>query len=121
MPRGLLSGLFPSEFCIHFSSSPCMLHALPISSSLIYDPNNIWRRVQIMELFIVQFSRASCHFIPLRSKHSPKYPLLKRRQSVFFLNMRDQVSHSYKTVGKIIVLYILIFMFLDSTWEHRTL
>jgi hypothetical protein len=26
----------------------------------------------------------------------------------------DQVSHSYKTIGKIIVLYILIFVFLDS-------
>jgi hypothetical protein len=26
----------------------------------------------------------------------------------------DQVSHPYKTTGKIIVLYILIFVFLDS-------
>ena len=33
------------------------------------------------------------------------------------LNMSDQVSHPYKTVGKIIVLYILIFIFLDSKLE----
>jgi uncharacterized membrane protein (DUF106 family) len=28
--------------------------------------------------------------------------------------VRDQVSHPYKTIGKTIVLYILIFVFLDS-------
>jgi hypothetical protein len=30
------------------------------------------------------------------------------------LNVRDQVSHSYRTTGKIIVLYIIIFTFSDS-------
>jgi len=32
----------------------------------------------------------------------------------FSLNVSDQVSHPYKTTGKIIVLYILILKFLDS-------
>ena len=35
------------------------------------------------------------------------------------LNVSDQVSHPYKTIGKIIVLYILIFIFLDSKLEDE--
>jgi phosphate starvation-inducible membrane PsiE len=35
------------------------------------------------------------------------------------LNVSDQVSHPYKTTGRIIILYILIFKFLDIKLEDR--
>ena len=35
------------------------------------------------------------------------------------LNVSDQVSHPYKTTGKIIILYILVFKFLDSSLEDK--
>jgi len=34
-------------------------------------------------------------------------------------SVRDQVSHPYKTRGKFIVLYILMFMLSDSRWKHN--
>jgi hypothetical protein len=64
----------------------------------LYHPNNIWRRVQMMELLIMQFSAASRHFIPFRSKYSPKHPVLKQPQSVFFPDLYAMhKTHWYRT------------------------
>jgi hypothetical protein len=46
---------------------------------------------------------ASCHFIRFRSKYSPHHTVLKHLSLCFSLNVRDQISHPYKTTGKIIV------------------
>jgi hypothetical protein len=88
---------------------PCLSHQPWLDHS-----NYTWRSVQVMKLLIMQFSPTSCHFI----RRTPNILL-----SVLFsntlslcssLNIRERVSHTYRTTGKIIVLYILIFMFLDS-------
>ena len=73
-----------------FSSSLCNLLHSPVTSSLL-GPN-----------------------ILLNTMFSNTLSLLSSR------NVSDQVSHPYKTTGKIRVLYILIFKFLDSSLEDIT-
>jgi hypothetical protein len=47
------------NFCTLFPCLSCVLHDPPISSSLI-SSRNVWWRVQIIELVIIQFSPSSC-------------------------------------------------------------
>ena len=72
-----------------FSSSLCSLLHSPITSSLL-GPN-----ILLNTMFSYTLS-----FISSR-------------------NINDQVSQPHKTAGKIIVLYILIFKFLDSNLEDK--
>jgi len=46
-------------------------------------------------------------------------PILDHPQHMFFINVKDHVSHQYQTTDIIIVLYILIFMFADSKQEAK--
>ena len=56
-----------------------------------------------------------CHLVPLRPKYSSQHPFSNTLSLRSSLNVSDQVSHTYKTTGKIIFQYILIYIFLDST------
>jgi hypothetical protein len=76
LPSGLFLVAFPPISYVHSPSPPFVLHAPPISSSLI------WRRVEVVKLLIMQFSLTSCHFVRLWSKY-PQHPVLKHPQSVF--------------------------------------
>jgi uncharacterized protein with HEPN domain len=87
------------------------------NSIFIDHSNYAWQRVEVMKLLIMQFSPISRHFMRLRYRYSAQHPVPKHPQS---RNVRDKVLHPYVTTDKIIVLYIIIFMFLDSRRKDKT-
>jgi hypothetical protein len=105
----------PISYRSHSCYMPCPSHTPSLDHS-----NYTWRRVQVMKLLIMQFSPTSCHFSSLRAKYFTQHHVHSRTLSLCSsFNVREQVSHPYKTKGKIIVLYSLIFMFLDSRREDK--
>jgi hypothetical protein len=86
----------------------------------LYYSNYTWQRVQIMKLLVMQFSPFSHHLISLGPNILLSIPFSNALSLCFSLNARDQVSHPYRTAGKIVVLYILIFKFFDGRREDRS-
>jgi len=74
----------------------------------------------LVKLLIMQSDSASHHFLPPRYKYS-HHIVLTYFQSMFFLSVRYQVSHLYKTRDKIIVLHILIFSFYGGGRKQKIL
>jgi hypothetical protein len=89
-----------------------------LSLSLRFPHQNTCCEVQIMNLFNIQSPVFSCFFVLRRPKCLPRHPIVKHVCSS--LSAKDQVSHPYKTMGKILVkMYISIFIFLYSKLEHK--
>jgi hypothetical protein len=72
-----------------------------------------------MKILIMKFSPVSSHFIPLGPDIVLNILFSNTINLYSSVNVRDQVSHPYKTTGKIIDLYILIFTFLGSRREDK--
>ena len=110
---GLPSGLFPSGFPTKSLYTPLLSpHTCymprPSQSSRFYHPNNIWWVVEIIGRI-----SSSCSFLhycvtsPLLGPNILLNTLFSNTLSLSSsLNGSDQVSHPYKTTGKIIVLIL---------------
>jgi hypothetical protein len=64
-------------------------------------------------------SSSLCSFLHPLSLHPTSIQIFSSASCPSFLNVRDQVSHQYRTKGKIMVLYILIVTFLHSRRKDR--
>jgi hypothetical protein len=91
---------------MHSSSLPCVHMPWPSHPPWLDHCNYIWRGVKVTKLFVMQFSPVSYYFIPLGPCIVLSTPFSNTLSICSSLNVRDQVSHPYKTTGNIIKISI---------------
>jgi hypothetical protein len=112
LPSGSFAQVSPLKPCIHLTSSTYVLHVLPLSDFLIWSPE--YYLVRCTERMHPPLTSSLLRpNILLRTLISNTLSLLSS------FNVSDQVSHTCKRVGKLIILYIVFFTFSDSKLEGQ--
>jgi hypothetical protein len=85
LPSGCSLLAFQPNSYKNSTSYPRVLHAFPIPCSLTYHSNYTWRRIYIIKIRIIRFSRGTYFVIPLGSKRFLQRHVLKCSRSLFLL------------------------------------
>jgi hypothetical protein len=88
----------------------------PPHSSWFDHLNNIWWWVQIL---VMHYSTLPCYLVPFRPKYPPQHPILEQPQPMFLPQCERPSFTPIQNNRQIIVLFILIFVFLDNKLEDR--
>jgi hypothetical protein len=105
---GLCSGLFPSGFPTKHS-----LFTMPCASDhpWLGHSNYTWQKVQVMKLRVTSSIFGPNILLSILFSNTVRLCV--------YLNIGYYFSQLYRTTRKIRILYILIFMFLDSKWKYK--
>jgi len=121
---GLPSGLFPSGFPTKtlYRLLPSAIRATCSSHRILLD--FITRKIlgeeyRSLSSSLCIFFPFSCYLVPLRHKYSPQNVILKPPQSTILPHCQRPSFTPIQKTDKIIVLYILIFKFLDIKLEYK--
>jgi len=119
-PKWSLSLNFPHQIPLFSSTVSYVLHVLPISIFSFWSPAQYLVSSTNHKASHYVVFPPLCYLISLRPKYSPYHPILKHPQPTF-LPQYDFRSFSpiQKITGKIIILYILVFTFLETIWKTK--
>jgi hypothetical protein len=103
------------SFLMSFLPNPIYIHLCPLAATCPVHLTLLDLIVLIIfgKKLLVQFPQRFYYFIPLGSKFFPQNPFSNTVSLWSSRNIRNPVSHPCKTIGEIIVFYILIFTFLN--------
>jgi hypothetical protein len=74
---------------------------------------------RLLSSSLCSFFPLPCYLFPLRPKYSPQHPILIHPQSTFLTQCERPSFTPIQTTLKIMFLYIIIFIFLESKLEDK--
>jgi len=105
---------------LHLSSPLYCSMPHPSHSSRFLHPNNVWWRVQIIKLFIIQFSPLPYYLVPLRPKYSPQHTIYKHPQPTFLPQCEWPIFTPIQSKKQnYIVVYLNLYIFWKANWKTK--